>query len=173
MAKRCRRVRELDASGPDLHSAHRLFVGAETPNLSSTVPDYAGVPTAVFTVPELVRVGLLEDEATAAGIDVDVRYNDTSGWYSNYRIGETTAATKILVDTANDTIVGAHMLGPGYGELINVFSLAIKPRSTDHGRLGGSRLRCRLEQTGPGVGGVQGQPSAVAAISLPGPTHRR
>lgn len=93
---------------------------------TTTVPDYAGVPTAVFTIPELVRVGLLEDEATAAGIDVDVRYNDTSGWYSNYRIGETTAATKILVDTANDTIVGAHMLGPEYGELINFFSLAIK-----------------------------------------------
>ena len=93
---------------------------------TTTVPDYAGVPTAVFTIPELVRVGLLEDEATAAGIDVDVRYNDTSGWYSNYRIGETTAATKILVDTSNDTIVGAHMLGPEYGELINVFSLAIK-----------------------------------------------
>ena len=70
--------------------------------------------------------GLLEDEATAAGIDVDVRFTDTSGWYSNYRIGETTAAAKILVDTGNDTIVGAHMLGPEYGELINFFGLAIK-----------------------------------------------
>lgn len=93
---------------------------------TTTVPDYAGVPTAVFTIPELVRVGLLEDEATAAGIDVDVRYHDTSGWYSNYRIGETVAATKILVNTADDTIVGAHMVGPEYGELINLLSLAIK-----------------------------------------------
>ena len=93
---------------------------------TTTVPDYAGVPTAVFTIPELVRVGLLEDEAAAAGVDVDVRYNDTSDWYSNYRMGETTAATKILVDAANDTIVGAHLLGPEYGELINVVGLAIK-----------------------------------------------
>lgn len=93
---------------------------------TTTVPDYAGVPAVVFTIPELARVGLLEDEATAAGIDVDVRYHDTSSWYSNYRVGETTAATKILVDTANDTIIGAHMLGPEYGELINFFSLAIK-----------------------------------------------
>ena len=93
---------------------------------TTTAPDYSGVPTAVFTIPELVRVGLLEDEATAAGIDVDVRYRDTSGWYSNYRIGEPTAATKILVDTSNDTIVGAHMLGPGYGELINFVGLAMK-----------------------------------------------
>jgi glutathione reductase (NADPH) len=93
---------------------------------TTTVPDYAGVPTVVFTIPELARVGLLQDEATAAGIDVDVRYSDTSSWYSNYRIGEPAAATKILVDTSNDTIVGAHMLGPEYGELINFIGLAMK-----------------------------------------------
>ena len=52
----------------------------------------------MFTIPELARVGMLESEAVAAGIDLDVRYTDTSGWYSNYRIGETTAAVKILVD---------------------------------------------------------------------------
>jgi glutathione reductase (NADPH) len=95
-------------------------------NDTATVPDYAGVPTAVFTIPELARVGLLEAEASAAGMDVAVRYNDTSAWYSNYRVGESTAATKVLVDTSNDTIVGAHMLGPAYSELINFFALAIK-----------------------------------------------
>lgn len=93
---------------------------------ATTVPDYTGVPTAVFTVPELARVGLLEHEAAAAGIDVEVRYNDTSGWYSNYRIGETTAASKILVDRSTDLIVGAHLLGPEYAELINILALAMK-----------------------------------------------
>ncbi len=93
---------------------------------TTTVPDYAGIPTAVFTIPELARVGVLEQEAREAGIDVDVRYNDTSGWYSNYRVGETTAAAKILIDRASDRIVGAHLLGPEYGELINFLALAIK-----------------------------------------------
>jgi glutathione reductase (NADPH) len=93
---------------------------------ATNVPDYGGVPTAVFTIPELARVGMLESEAVEAGIDLDVRYTDTSGWYSNYRIGEATAAVKILVDTASDTIVGGHMLGPEYGELINFCALAIK-----------------------------------------------
>ena len=81
-------------------------------NQTTTVPDYAGVPTAVFTIPELTRVGLLEHDATDQGLDVDVRYHHTSGWYSNYRIGETTAATKILIDRTTDRIVGAHLLGP-------------------------------------------------------------
>jgi glutathione reductase (NADPH) len=95
-------------------------------NAATTVPDYAGVPTAVFTIPELTRVGMLEQEARARGVDVDVRYRATSGWYSNYRIGETTAATKVLVDRSTDKIVGAHLLGPEYGELINFLGLAMK-----------------------------------------------
>lgn len=95
-------------------------------NGTTTTPDYDGVPTAVFTIPELARVGLLEDEARSNGINVDVRYTDTSGWYSNYRIGEPTAAAKILIDKTNDTIIGAHMLGSEYGELINFLGLAMK-----------------------------------------------
>ena len=93
---------------------------------TTTAPDYAGVPTAVFTVPELTRVGLLEQDVRDQGLDVDVRYRDTSDWYSNYRIGETTAATKILINRSTDRIIGAHLLGPEYGELINFLGLAMK-----------------------------------------------
>ncbi|MGB3761663.1 MAG: NAD(P)/FAD-dependent oxidoreductase [Ornithinimicrobium sp.] len=93
---------------------------------TTSAPDYAGIATAVFTIPELTRVGMLESEARASGIDLAVRYSDTSGWYSNYRIGETTAAAKILIDQSTDTIVGAHLLGPEYGELVNTLALAIK-----------------------------------------------
>jgi glutathione reductase (NADPH) len=93
---------------------------------TTITPDYTGIPTAVFTIPELVRVGMLESEAIEQGIDLDVRFSDTSSWYSNYRIGETTAAAKILIDKANDRIVGAHLLGPQYAELVNTFGLAIK-----------------------------------------------
>ena len=93
---------------------------------TTTVPNYTGIPTAVFTIPELTRVGLLEHDAADQGLDIDVRYNDTSSWYSNYRVGETTAAAKILIDRSSDHIVGAHLLGPEYGELINILGLAIK-----------------------------------------------
>ena len=33
---------------------------------------------------------------------------------------------KILIDRSTDTIIGAHMLGPEYGELINYVGLAMK-----------------------------------------------
>jgi len=92
----------------------------------TTVPDYTGVPTTVFTIPELNRVGILEQEGRDSGSDIVVKHNDTSGWYSNYRVGETTASTKIIIDRTTDKILGAHLFGPGYAELINIFALAIK-----------------------------------------------
>ncbi|MBI2710119.1 MAG: NAD(P)/FAD-dependent oxidoreductase [Actinobacteria bacterium] len=118
-----------DSPGMPLTPVAMFEAKVATSNLlndTTRVPDYRGVPTAVFTVPELARVGQLEEEARASGVDLDVRHTDTSGWYSNYRIGEPTAAVKILIDRATDTIVGAHMFGPEYGELINIVGLAIK-----------------------------------------------
>ena len=93
---------------------------------STTAPDYTGVPTSVFTIPELARVGLLESEAREQGIDLRVAFHDTSSWYSNYRVGETTAAAKVLIDRDTDRVVGAHLLGPEYAELVNTFALAVK-----------------------------------------------
>lgn len=91
---------------------------------TQTEPDYTGVPSVVFTIPELARVGLLEEEAREMG-DVEVSFTDASGWFSQKRIGETHAGAKII--TGKDgKILGAHMFGPEYAELINVFSLAIK-----------------------------------------------
>jgi len=79
---------------------------------NNRIADYSGVPTAVFTVPELTRVGLLESEATELGLDYRVRFTDTGGWYSNLRVGEDCAAVKVLVDNQTDEIVGAHLFGP-------------------------------------------------------------
>jgi len=94
---------------------------------SDTVtPDYLAIPTAVFTIPELVRVGMLEHDARSEGFNVDVRYSDTSGWYSNYRIGETAGAVKILIDKNTDRIIGAHLFGHDYAEVANTIGLAMK-----------------------------------------------
>ena len=89
-----------------------------------TEPDYTGVPSVVFTIPELARVGMLEEEARQTGA-VEVSFTDTSGWFSQKRLGETHASAKIISDTEGK-ILGAHMFGPDYAELINIFSLAIK-----------------------------------------------
>ena len=88
--------------------------------------DYRGVPSAVFTIPELTRVGLLESEAKARGLDYRVKFIDTGGWYSNMRVGEECAGVKVLIDDASDEILGAHLLGPETAEVVNLFGLAIR-----------------------------------------------
>ena len=89
-------------------------------------PDYTGVPSVVFTIPELTRVGLLETEARERGLDVSCKFSDMSDWYSVERIGETNAAAKVLVENGSGRIAGAHILGPEASELINLFGLAMR-----------------------------------------------
>ena len=88
-------------------------------------PDYRGIPSVVFTVPPLAGVGLTEAEARAQELDIRIKVDDTSSWYSNRRVAETCAMFKVIVDEA-DRIVGAHLLGPHAEEVINLFALAIR-----------------------------------------------
>ena len=89
-------------------------------------PDYSGVPSVVFTIPPLATVGLKEEEARKAGINVRVTHLDTSAWYSSRRIGEPCSGFKVLVEEGTGRILGAHLLGPSADELVNVFALAIR-----------------------------------------------
>ena len=89
-------------------------------------PDYTGVPSAVFTIPELARVGLQEADAREQGLDVAVRFTDMSDWYTVERVGETHAAAKVLVENGSERIVGAHLLEPEASEVINLFALAMR-----------------------------------------------
>ncbi|MFC0159126.1 MULTISPECIES: dihydrolipoyl dehydrogenase family protein [Mameliella] len=92
----------------------------------TTAPDYTGVPNAGFTIPELVRVGLLESDARELGHEVEVNWTDASGWYSQKRIGETHAAAKFVYEAGTGRILGAHLFGPGYAELVNIVGLAMR-----------------------------------------------
>lgn len=93
---------------------------------TTTVGDYAGAPTAVFTRSRARQGCMLEQQARDQGIDLKVPRTARVAWYSNYRIGETTAAAKVVIDRSSDQILGAHLLGPDGNELINFLGLATK-----------------------------------------------
>ena len=42
------------------------------------------------------------------------------------RVGEDCAAVKVLINNQTDEIIGAHLFGPEYAELVNIFGLAIR-----------------------------------------------
>jgi glutathione reductase (NADPH) len=88
--------------------------------------NYTGLPSVVFTIPPLVSVGMQEKEAKEKGLRVRINYQDTSGWASSRRIGETCAAFKVLIEEDSNRILGAHILGSHAEEVINIFSMAIR-----------------------------------------------
>jgi len=87
--------------------------------------EYGAVPRVVYTVPSLASVGLSEDQCRDAGLDVDVRQGDMSGWSSVRKVGGPPAEYKLLIDRRTDQLRGAHLLGPEAAETINLFALAM------------------------------------------------
>ena len=93
-------------------------------------PDYASIPSCVYTVPTLASVGLTEAAAREKGHKIKVYVNDMIDWLSSRTYAETAAWVKVLVDETNDRILGAHMVGHSSEELIHIFAFAIAHRIT-------------------------------------------
>ncbi len=93
---------------------------------NSRTPDYAGIPSVVYTTPALARVGIDEATAKARGIDCAVRHDDTTSWYSSRRVALAHSGFKTLVEEGTGRILGAHLFGHHAEEVINLFGLAIR-----------------------------------------------
>ena len=101
-------------------AAHNILNG------NKQKPDYTATSSVVFTLPPLASVGMREAEAKKQNIRYKVNYQETPGWYSSKRTGEQHSAFKVLIDEDTDTILGAHLLGDHYEEVINLFAMAIR-----------------------------------------------
>lgn len=108
-------------------AAHEgLVVASNLLHGNRKTSDYRGIPSVVFAVPPLARVGLTEAEARNRQLAVRVKSEDTGTWYSNRRVRETTGMFKTIVEEGTDRVLGAHLLGPHAEEVINLFALAIR-----------------------------------------------
>jgi glutathione reductase (NADPH) len=108
-------------------AAHQgIIVASNLLHGNKKTPDYRGTPSVVFTTPSLAGVGLTEEEARHKGIKVRVKSEDTRDWFSNRRVCATTSMYKTLTEYGSDQLLGAHLLGPGAEEVINLFALAIR-----------------------------------------------
>jgi glutathione reductase (NADPH) len=91
-----------------------------------TTADYRIIPSVVFTMPPLARVGTSEADARAKYPELIVKRQDTSHWFSSRCVSEAFSSVKVLIDKRTDQIVGAHVLGPHADETINIFALAMR-----------------------------------------------
>jgi pyruvate/2-oxoglutarate dehydrogenase complex dihydrolipoamide dehydrogenase (E3) component len=88
------------------------------------------LPYAVYTDPTLGRVGLTEKDARAKGYKLKVGSVPMSWVARAIERGETAGLMKLVVDAANDKVLGASILASEGGELVQIIStlmLAEKP----------------------------------------------
>ena len=78
------------------------------------------VPYCVFTDPQLGCVGMTEKEARAAGRKLKIGKIPMSYVARAIERDETAGLMKVIVDAANDRILGAAILGSEGGELVHV-----------------------------------------------------
>lgn len=89
----------------------------------SVEADYKGIPSAVFTIPVLASVGI---SVSKDSDKYKVIFQDRSNWYTTRKAGMEFAASKVIIDEANDRIIGAHILGPNAEEAINIFATVMR-----------------------------------------------
>tara|TARA_R110002126_G_scaffold217419_2_gene363275 strand:+ start:2496 stop:3851 length:1356 start_codon:yes stop_codon:yes gene_type:complete len=87
--------------------------------------NYPPIPSVVFTLPQLATVGLSEAAAREQNLAFDVHFEKTDDWYSSLRVGAKRTAFKVLVEKETGLILGAHLMGPGAEEQINLFAMAM------------------------------------------------
>jgi glutathione reductase (NADPH) len=101
-----------------------LFRGEPTP------VDHENVPTAVFSDPNLASVGQSEEKARASTGAVEIYKSSFRSLRNSLTAGDEKTFMKLVVDAASQRVLGAHMLGPDAGEILQGIAIAVKLGAT-------------------------------------------
>ncbi|TAK82932.1 MAG: glutathione-disulfide reductase [Betaproteobacteria bacterium] len=104
--------------------ARTLFRNEPTP------VDHENVPTAVFSDPNLATVGLAEDQARERFGAIDVYKTTFRALKLTLTPKTERTFMKLVVERASQKVVGAHMIGPDAGEIIQGMAIAVKLGAT-------------------------------------------
>lgn len=90
--------------------------------------DYAFLPTAIFTDPELAGVGLTEEQAREQGHEVEVVRNDRVKRFSY--IDARHGLFKIVFERESRRVLGLHVVSRSAGEIVQGLSLGLRLGAT-------------------------------------------
>ena len=88
--------------------------------------DYGTVPWCVFTIPEVARVGMTEEEAKAEGYAVKVGRFPYAASGKALGMRETDGFVKVVSDQEFGDILGVHILGAHASDLVHEAAVAIR-----------------------------------------------
>lgn len=92
--------------------------------------DHSIIPTAVFSQPPIGTVGLGEEAAREAGHEIDVYAASFRPMKNTLSGNPEKTLMKLIVDKADDKVLGLHIVGPDSGEMIQAFGVAITMGAT-------------------------------------------
>jgi glutathione reductase (NADPH) len=92
--------------------------------------DHAGIPTAVFSQPEVGTVGLTEEKARAQFSHVDIYKANFKPMKATMSGRDTRVLMKLIVDATTDRVVGCHIVGDGAAEMVQLLGIAVKMKAT-------------------------------------------
>ena len=92
--------------------------------------DHETIPTAFFTTPEIGTVGLSEAAALEKYPDLDVYKTSFRPMRATLSGRDDRVMMKILVDAADDRVVGVHILGDSAGEMAQLLGIAVRMGAT-------------------------------------------
>ena len=84
------------------------------------------IPSVVYTDPEVASVGRTENELKEEGVQVKVGKFSFMGNGRAKTVFSNSGFVKIVADSNNDKILGAHIIGPGAGDLIHEVCVAME-----------------------------------------------
>ena len=92
--------------------------------------NYMAIPNVVYTHPEVAAVGLTEEEARAAGMEVRVGTCSLKAIGRARCMGDTEGILKVIGEAHSGRLVGMHLISPHASEMIGEGVLAIEKRAT-------------------------------------------
>ncbi len=92
--------------------------------------DYALIPTAVFTHPNIGTVGLSERQARERFGNVRVFRSEFRALRHTLSGNTERTLMKLVVDGASDRVVGLHIVGADAGEIVQGFAVAMRAGAT-------------------------------------------
>jgi glutathione reductase (NADPH) len=95
-----------------------------------TAMDHDNVPTAVFSNPNVATVGLSEERAREQHGRVDIYKTAFRALKLTLGAHDERTFMKLVVDAASQRVLGAHMVGPDAGEIIQGIGIALKLGAT-------------------------------------------
>ena len=88
--------------------------------------NYDVIPAGIFTLPEIGRVGLTEQQACERGFTTAVGRFRYGGLGKAQAVGETAGQFKVIADEQSKKIIGVHIIGSHAADLIHEGALAMQ-----------------------------------------------